>query len=344
MDSIDTSAVAAVGEAEVEDATPPSESDARASLPAISRPPLDGDGILANPRQVALLASAVAICLLAWRFYLTGDAGMDLAGLSGGWEAYARGASPYSAHFGVDYPPAMQWIGGTLMRLFGRVPTLVVAQSAMAAGCVALLWVSVRCAGAPVWVIPLLGCSFAPLLYGLQLGNPGPGITGMSVLGLWLRDRRRTFAAILVGVGLALKPLFAPAMVALLITGEIRFVVSCGIVALATTLPAITLTSEWIHRLHEWMPEWANARKDNWAVLGWLWKHGVRIPPLAFLLAIGTLLGWAGRRSTRCRKADVLAAGSTLGLPIVWLHGLTMLLPLGLSLVTYLFEAGKRRT
>ena len=256
---------------------------------------------------------ALGVCALAWRFYFAGPPPMDAATILRGWEAFAAGGNPYSADFGVNYPPAMQWSGGLVTAAAGSTCALAAYRFALVVGCVLGLLGIARLAAIPAWAVVAIGsASCVPMLEGLAIGNPGPAIAG---LGIWALATRRHQA---FGLSLACKPLLAPAWIAIWVWDRIAAELA-ALVAFAVTVPAIGLLPGWLTRVHEWEPVWATATGRE--------PFFPMIPGGLRMLVVGLALGLAGRRWMLARRPEVLCVGSFLALPVLWDHSQVLLMP-----------------
>lgn len=280
-------------------------------------------------RRYALVGLSIATALLAWRFYLLGPAPMDAEMILRGWSAFAAGINPYAADFGVNYPPALQWLGGLVTAALGPAAALVAYRCALVVGCILGLVGIARLARLPTWAVVVIGAAGCPpLLEGWSLGNPGPAIAG---LGIWALSREDGVG---LGASLALKPLLLPAWIARCCTHRATAALA-ALAAAVLTLPAIGLSIEWLRRVHEWEPVWAASRGRGPLLAG--------LPASVRMLAIGVSLGWAGRRWAWARRPEVLCAGSFFALPVLWDHSQFLLVPAVISGAAWLVRESRVR-
>jgi len=247
----------------------------------------------------------------------------------------SEGRSPYQEP-GFLYAPPFSTAGAVLQGVLGERRLLLFLRHLNLAGACAAVWVSVLilrwplavrllAAGVTVGLSPLVG-------NGLFLGNISLLVSALTLAGLQAAERRPVAAGVLLGSGLALKPLALPALALLALsrppagTGRARRVAAlAGLVAAAGwLLLGLQHLAEMRSRAGG-MPRPAH----NVSLARALYCFGLEPPPaVLFGLVVAVGAAYVARRRLAGPELTVVAATvSLLALPIIWPHTFVLTYP-----------------
>jgi hypothetical protein len=251
------------------------------------------------------------------------------------FERAVRGESPYRGEY--FYLPALAVAGGALLELGGRAATLALLRICALFGAAVLVWWSLAWSGLSPSRRLAAGALFLlvaePVRYGILWGNLSLALAASLVLALHAWPRRPLLSGLLLGAGIAVKPLAPAALIALaahrpspaslararwvatgaaLLIGALVVLVPPHLgefLELAGGRPGITRNVSFHRLLH---------------LLGWA-------PPalvLSGLVALAGALLVRLRPLTPMRLYCVAAPLLLLATPLVWSHTLLVTLPL----------------
>ena len=250
--------------------------------------------------------------------------------------ARAAGRSPYSVHRYL-YTPAFAVAGAAAVEGLGERATLLLLRHLNLLGACAIVWASLALTAWRArsrFLLAMAAVVLAPIVrHGMLYGNITFVVVAASLLGLALADSRPALGGGLLGLGLAIKPLGAPAAVALALhrrPGATRrpLIVTAAAVAASALLPVLLLDGS---RLPEMLARMGQPYEVtyNLSLAYVLHLFGLDVPPIAIAVVVllGTLVVlWRVELDGR----GLVLLGSTaslLALPLVWTHTLAWNLP-----------------
>lgn len=292
----------------------------------------------------ALAALAVVVLVLALRFgplLLSPALRTDERVYLQAFAAVAAGESPYRpAADALDffYPPPFAAAGALALGVLDPRSLVLLLRALNLLGLATTVWLSARVVRPTISaaLVAALAVALVPpvgVLSGLGSGNLSLLVAGATLAGLAVWRRRPLLAGLLLGGGVAVKPLATSAIVAL---GTQRTRASGRSARLATGVALATLVAgfaatpfldDYVARDFD-LERWPLRRSVS--LLHLLWIAGWRVSPVVVigLVALATAL-WARRRE---RGGEELLFGaiaaSTLGAPALWSHSMLMALPL----------------
>ncbi len=275
------------------------------------------------------------------------------------FEASRAGDSPYDVE-GYFYPRAFARAGGRLLAAVGSGGTLAAVRAANLLGLAFAFWAAAAwlpMAMARRWLAAAALLCLSPAVWaGLDLGNVSFLIAGLTLAALLSWPRRPLLAGLLLGAGVALKPIAAAAVPILLLHRPRRRPVRGGrrhppaastVAALAAAALAAALllpVSDLREMLGQEMVALAHARSFSLSRLCALF--GLEVPQVALTLAVLALAA-AGARWRPMSSVQLLAytvAAISLATPLVWNHTLIVALPVqGLALALAWQRLAERR-
>ncbi len=291
------------------------------------------------------------VALTRYPFPRTAEARGDEVVYMLAFETAVAGESPYEVT-GYFYPRAFARVGGWLLAALGEGGALAVLRAANLLGLAFAFWsatVWLPLATAWRWLAAAVLLCLSPAVHaGLDLGNVSFFIVGLSLAALFEWPRRPLLAGLLLGVGVALKPIAAAVVPILLAhrprSGGRRHLLAAGtagLVAAALLLPVSDLRE----MLGQEMVVLAHARSFSLNRL--LGLFGLEAPQVVLTLAV-IALATAGARLSRMSSIQLLAysiAAISLATPLVWNHTLIVALPVqGLALALAWHRLAARRS
>ncbi len=291
---------------------------------------------------VLLLAS---VALMRFPFPRTPAARGDEVVYLQAFEASRSGGTPYDVE-GYFYPRAFARAGGRLLAAAGETGTLAVLRTVNLLGLAFAFWAATAWLPAKVprrWLAAAVLLCLSPAVHaGLDLGNVSFLIVGLTLAALLGWPRRPLLAGVLLGLGVALKPIAAAVIPVLLLHrprhGGRRHLLAAATAAAVATALLLPL-SDLREMLGQEMVALANARSFSLSRLFALF--GLDVPQVVLTLAVIALAalgalwrhpGWGPTMSSARLLAYAVAAVS-LATPLVWNHTLIVALPVqGLAL------------
>ncbi len=250
--------------------------------------------------------------------------------------ARSAGASPYSIHRYL-YTPAFAVAGAAAVERLGERPTLLALRLLNLLGACVVVWLSLALTA---WstrarlLVAALAIALLPIVrHGMSYGNITFVVVAASLLGLALADSRPAAGGALLGLGLAIKPLGAPAAVALALHRPPRgtrrhALATLAAVAVGALLPVLALDGFRVPEMLRRMGEPYEATY-NLSVAYVLHLFGLDVPPVAITLVVllGTLFVLWRWELDLHRLVLLGSTASLLALPLVWTHTLAWNLP-----------------
>ena len=271
------------------------------------------------------------------------------------FHATLAGNSPYDVE-GFFYPLAFARAGAWLVAALGDGGTLTVMRGANLLGLGLAFWVATAWLSMTVrarWLVAAAGLCLSPAVYaGLDLGNVSFFIVGLTLAALLTWPRRPRAAGIMLGLGVALKPI-AVAAIPLLAVHRPRDQFArdghrqlLSAAAAAVTAGILLLPISGLREmLRQEMLELAYARSFSLQRL--LALFGVDLPQIA-LTATVIALAILGARRWPMSSVQLLCftvAAISLATPLVWNHTLIVALPvqgLAVALAWHRYTANPR--
>jgi len=302
------------------------------------------DRLLAR-RAVALALLAVAVFAIDAGYLADREARWDERVWLEAGELLARGESPYG-HRLYNYPPPLVELAVAAAR-GGWTRELVVAlRAANLAGVVAIAALAASCAPWPprTRFLAALAAALSPIVgHALAFGNFSPLVAAAALAALALERRRPLLSALLLGAGVAFKPLALGAGLFLashrLVAGPRRprpwAALAWPAATAALLVPGAALLPAMLAREAP-----AYFDRHHLSLARALAGLGFPVPPAAVAIAVVGGALWLFRRRALGPREMVLAAPvvGLLALPIVWAHTLVFTLPLQLAAVGRLGE------
>jgi|PlaIllAssembly_1097288.scaffolds.fasta_scaffold00961_1 hypothetical protein len=265
------------------------------------------------------------------------------------------GRSPYEQTI-FPYPPTIAVLGAWISGISGHELFRTIFRYANLLGGCAAVWGSVLFIRAPGWiklVIATLGVAFLPALSdGLENDNLSVLAGGLSILALVFWQRLPIAMGIMLGFGLALKPV---AMAALFVLAAHRnplfkreqalaSLAACASGGLLILLkPSYLLSAGSQPSIQAAVADWASA-VQNVSLFRVLASFGLEVSPFYILAAIvlGTIVYVRTRPLNPVQLLCVALTSSLLSLPIVWQHTLLLITPVAITAAAFAVEDFKR--
>jgi energy-converting hydrogenase Eha subunit C len=272
-----------------------------------------------------------------------------------GIDLVLKGRSPYE-HSVFPYPPTVAIVGAWLLSLVGSEAFRTGFRYVNLIGGCAAVWASLLPLRAP-WLLKLftaiLAVCFLPAFEGaLQSDNLSMLTGGLTILALVLWPCRPVSAGILLGIGIALKPIALVALVLLAVQrpsdgGKKHW--TAALAAFITVAALWSLSPAWLLSAAD-QPSVKAAEADwaegvlNVSLFRVLACFGLKTSP--FLLLAGasfvSILYLRTRVLNPLQFLCVACAASLLSLPIVWRHTLLIVTPLAFVAAETAFNRYRR--
>jgi hypothetical protein len=248
--------------------------------------------------------------------------------------------SPYEQAV-FPYPPTIAVLGAWISGISGHELFLTIFRYANLLGGCAAVWGSVlfiRTTGLVKLVIAVLGVAFLPALGdGLENDNLSVLAGGLSILALVFWQRLPIPMGILLGFGLALKPVALAALFALAahrnplfqrkrLMASFAACASAGILVLLEPSWLLSVVSQ--PSVNAAVEDWASA-VQNVSLFRVMASFGLQVSPSYILLAVVlfTVVYVRTRLLNPIQLLCVALTSSLLSLPIVWQHTLLLITP-----------------
>lgn len=273
---------------------------------------------------------------------------------AGAFDAVRHGQSPYTQPT-FNYPPPFAVLGAALWQRLGERSFLLLLRGLELASACAIAWLAVAFTPWRPWLQWTIAAAMVTLAFPVEnavaCGNISPIIQVLALAGLVLASTTPFLAGILLGTGIALKPLAAAAVPLLAVygwkrrDGFLRAALVAGVTAagLLAALGGRYLPALWSRATVPAPPA------QDLSLARVLRGFGLHVNPLAIFAAVTVLaaiylLAWrAHRPSERDMQAVVLTA-CAVGLPVVWPHTLLMTLPVQVHALERVLDERQRPT
>lgn len=265
-------------------------------------------------------------------------------------ELLARGQSPYGHHF-FNYPPPLVELAVAAAR-GGWTRGLVIALRV--ANLAAVVAIAALAATFVPWpprarLLAALAAALSPIVgHALAFGNFSPLVAAAALAALALERRRPASSALLLGAGIAFKPVALGAGLFLgghrLLAGPRRprpwAALGWPLASAALLVPGAALLPAMLARAAP-----AYFDRHHLSLVRALAGLGLHLPPAAIAAAVLAVALWLARRRALEPRETVLVAPvvALLALPIVWAHTLVFTLPLQAAALGRLGERTARR-
>jgi hypothetical protein len=261
------------------------------------------------------------------------------------------GRSPYEQAV-FPYPPTIAVLGAWISGVSGQELFLKIFRYANLLGGCAAVWGSVLFIRIPGWiklVIAALAVAFLPALSdGLENDNLSVLASGLSILALVFWQRLPITMGIVLGFGLALKPLALATLCALAVHRNpplrkkqaLASLAACASAGLLVLLdPNFLLSAGSQPSVSAAVTDWA-AAVQNVSLFRVLASFGLRVPPFYILAVVmlGTIVYVRTRPLNPVQLLCVALTGSLLSLPIVWQHTLLLITPVAAIAAAFAVE------
>ncbi len=291
-------------------------------------------------RHLAAVLLLALIVVLRWPFLRSPGPLGDEALYLQAFEAVRAGGSPYDVD-GFFYPLAFARGGASLLDALGPGATLAVLRSVNLLGLAFAFWTATAWLPLSIarrWLAAAAALCLSPAVHaGLDLGNASFFIVGLALAALLAWPRRPLPAGLLLGAGVALKPIAAAAIPILGAYRPSRRSGGQHLLAAATATAVTALLLLPISGLREMLGQemvpLAYARSFSLQRL--LALFGVDLPQVALTLTAIVLATLAARRQpmSSVQLLCFIVATISLVTPLVWNHTLIIALPVqGLAL------------
>ncbi|MEM6454036.1 MAG: glycosyltransferase family 87 protein, partial [Acidobacteriota bacterium] len=296
-------------------------------------------------RHALALALLLAVAVVRWGPWLFAATPLDdEAVYLVAFAARAAGEPVYTGIF--FYPPPFADAGAWLLERFGTTGVLAVLRAINVAGLALLVWIAA--AWLPLgWRGRVLAATLVIALspavrLGLQWGNLSFAVAGPLVLGVLWAARRPLTSALMLGLGLVIKPLAPGALVVLAVVrprgARWSRQQTAAVLGGALALALLLATPGLIDFLDLRGGKGVTARNASLHRVVYSVGHAaVGAAPsalaLAALIALATAAigGWLSlRRRRACGPASILSLATTVALlatPLLWSHSLLLSLP-----------------
>jgi hypothetical protein len=302
----------------------------------------------ADSRARLFDAAAIGACVVA--FLVTQQQALFEVTITGDEMIYdcafrraAAHANPYACE-GYVYPPLFALIGAPLSSLLGALHFRRALRLASVAALVALVWASLRPLRARPGLRRALLVPIALLLPSLRstLGhaNFGGVVNGLTVVSLLAFESSPVAASAGLGIGLALKPLAAPAWLALLVhafqdrrRGRGALLIS-GLAAIASLAVWPSVVGGFFH------PSMGPTNPLGMSTARALHCFGIDVSPAILVVAssLAAALYVARARPSARGVALVGLAASFVAIPLVWTHTFSLLVPIQVAAIVIAAE------
>ena len=268
-----------------------------------------------------------------------------------GIDLVRNGRSPYEQAV-FPYPPTIAVLGAWIAGILGNDRFLTLFRYVNFLGGCAAVWGSVlliRTTGLLKLLIALLGIAFLPALGdGLETDNLSTLAAGLSIMGLAFWQRLPVLMGIVLGFGLALKPIALAGLFALAAHRNPLFrrnrlatsLAAFGSAGLLVLLEPSALPSALFQpSVQSAVTDWASA-VQNVSLFRVMSSFGFLVPPIHILLAVVlvTVVYVRTRPLNLVQFLCVALASSLLSLPIVWQHTLLLITPVAFIATALAFE------
>ena len=246
------------------------------------------------------------------------------------------GRSPYS-EIGYFYPPPIATLVHLTTPHFGEIGALQLLRGLSLAGLTIAVWLSLLAVSWPGYARAFAGILFITLAPAVQiattLGNAAGLAAGLVLIGLLSWQRRPIIAGLVLGFGLAIKPI---APLAPLLLAFHRPAKSTRRHWLAAIISVVATAVACLNGVRHLPGLLANARGHtnpyNFSLHRVLSSFGLELPTVLILLVAAAVALLISRRRplTQSDLLTVAVTASLVGLPILWAHSLLLLLPVQL--------------
>jgi hypothetical protein len=268
-----------------------------------------------------------------------------------GIDLVRMGRSPYEQAV-FPYPPTIAVLGAWISRISGDEFFLTIFRYANLLGGCAAVWGSVLLiptTGLVKLVIAVIGVAFLPALRdGLENDNLSVLVGGLSIVALVFWQRLPVLMGIVLGFGLALKPVALAALFALAAHRNPLFerkrlrvsLAACASAGLLVLLePSFLVRAGSQPSVNAAVADWASA-VQNVSLFRVMASFGLQVSPF-YILAAVALLTVVYERTRPLNPLQLLCVALTsslLSLPIVWQHTLLLITPVAAIATAFAVE------
>lgn len=276
----------------------------------------------------------ILLSLLRWPASVSNHPRGDEKVYLAGFTEVLNGDSPYTVR-GFYYPPGFARLGAWVLDWGGQVGVLFALRLANHVGICLVIWLAMSWLPLRLgqrWLVGALVLCLSPAIHGgIVWGNVSFAAIALVIFGLQCWEKSVLLAGLLLGVGLAVKPL-APGALAVLVAHRPQDVRSrpMRVVAVAIVVGAVGMLPLSQLRQMLALSPGSLAYSRSVSLQRFLATLGLEVPHSATaVLVLVLVMALAYRRNLSSVQLECLAiAAITLATPIVWGHTLMITLPI----------------